>query len=125
MTIIQGIILGVIATIILILGLGCYIEHEQIVDFRAQILTISTQKQACETVNQTWSTTAEQQNDQIKQLTDQANALQEIANQAETIAEKYRTTSNTQASSILTEKVDSDDCKGAAQVLSNYLRSRK
>lgn len=124
MNYIQEAILSVLVCAIIGLGILGYVEHRTITDLRDQLQTAENQKSICETANNAYTALVKSQNADIKKLSDAAKVRATSAAKAVADAQAARDKSSASAGMILGQKVDANDCTGAAQVLHSYLQGR-
>lgn len=121
---IQLILLGVLGAVLLGLTGTVYVEHETIRVQAANIETLTTQKDACEASNLKWKTLTDVQNTAIAKLTAIAKQKAADAAKAALSVAEVRRKLDAQAAALLAQKVNKDDCKGAAEVLDSYIKGR-
>ncbi len=124
MSTLQVMIITALLATIIGLGTTAWYQHSVTVSLRAELQTCSDQKasQSTEIVN--WKNTCTQEKKALDLVVQQDQDREAAATVALKAAQKARDALNIKSSYILTQKVDPNDCVGAQQVLSTYLKAR-
>ena len=114
------------AVVLTIIGLGVTVwyEHSVAVGLQAELQTCSDQKASQRTEIQNWKNVCTQEKTALDTIAKEDEARSNAAVAAATKAQKVRDAQNIRSSFILTQKVDPNDCTGAQQVLSTFLKAR-
>lgn len=124
MSLIQVSILSAVVTAFLGMGMTIWYQCNAADELR-KALRECGQKTAQQVVSlEQWKQASEQQNMMIDNLKKTAKDREEKAAKASAEAKKLRDQMAINASNILSQRVDADDCLGAKQVLSTYMRGR-
>lgn len=118
-------ILAALVTVIICLGITCWLQHGKIDSLQAQLITASNQKASADTANATLKGQAQATNNEIESIQVDDKKREDAATTAVKASDTVRQKKDGQAASVLSQKVDANDCTGAAQVLHSYLTRGK
>ena len=124
MNIIEEVLIGITAFIVISLGVIIFFQHGTITSLSDKVALLTTENGQCLSANENWALQVKSQNQNIAQLKSDGLRREAAMQKAVSAAETSRQSDNAHAASIIAQKVDANDCLGASQVLSSYLKGR-
>lgn len=106
------------------IGITAWYEHHVASELQQELKDCQTQKVIAQTEVENFKAQVDQQNSAIQQIKKDSADREAAAAKAAETAQKIRDKKIISAASILSQKVDANDCVGAQQVLSSYLVAR-
>lgn len=124
MSVIEEFLAGAVLT--LLVCAACIIGYEMVTvsDLRAELQTSNDNTASCAAVNKSLQVSVDAQNAAVKKINTDAAQRSVVAAKAVAAAQTSSKKVDAKAASILSQKVSADDCSGAKQVLTSYLKGR-